>query len=94
MKKSIIILTCFLSGCTATPYVTIGAGYKFDQPEIHYKDGTVGDHPITARLEAGYELGEGWKVGISHHSQWFRGWPIDNRDEYGKTEFFIDKTWK
>lgn len=82
MKKLTALLALLmLSGCAN---IKIGVGYKFDQPEIRWDDGTVGDHPISARLEM-YNTWGNWHYGISHHSQYFQ-----HSMESHKTEFFID----
>lgn len=93
-----LILVCmFLVGCGSRPYVTVGAGYKVSETEYHflvqhdayYQKG----HPLTARIDIGLENGD-FKYGLSHHSQWIEGWPVNDNGEYEKTEFFIDYTYK
>jgi hypothetical protein len=77
-------------------YVTVGAGYKFDESEFKFiKDGkrVKSDAPISARIEMGYHYNKNVKFGISHHSQWLSGWPINGDKEPSKTEIFIDYTF-
>ncbi len=92
MKKLIIIpLTLItLSGCTSTgSYFKVGVGYKLESTEINWEDGSVGDHPLSARFELGVERGA-VSYGISHDSQWVTGKPFNDDMEYSKTELFID----
>lgn len=79
-------------------YVTIGAGYKFRESELTYKDENneayTWDDPYSARIEIGYYYNKNIKFGISHHSQWATGFPVnDDKNEYSKTEVFIDYTF-
>lgn len=74
-------------------YLKTGAGYKFEETK-NFKNaqGTkffIDSEPISARLELGLEC-EAITFGVSHHSQWLQGWPVDDRGEYNKTEIFID----
>lgn len=78
-----------LSGCSATPYAKVGVGYKIDELELYYDDGSSGNEPLSARIEAGFES-ENISYGVSHHSQWFSGFPFDDKVEYYKTELFVD----
>ena len=80
-----------LSACSSIPdgtYFKVGAGYKFDETSIRYDDGKT-NHPVSARLELGVEEND-LTYGVSHHSQWFVGPPLNDDMEYGKTEVFID----
>lgn len=74
-------------------YLKVGAGYKFSETDqIKTKDGKkfdVDNSPVSARIEIGKESGN-VTYGISHHSQWLSGWPVNDQGEYGKTEVFID----
>ena len=92
LKTLIVAATILMStGCSTVKqygYLKMGAGYKVDQTEIHYRDGST-DHPISARFEAGIEKGS-VTYGISHDSQWFTGWPLNDDMEFQKTEIFVD----
>ncbi len=97
---SLIFIVAFvaLSGCSTTPYVKVGAGYKFDEPTMYWTNHDTGvvnkqDDPISARLEVGLEDGN-WTYGVSHHSQWATGYPFNNEGEHYKTEVFIDYTYR
>ena len=89
-------------------YITIGAGYKFMESIKRYSRNTTDysvygpvqettqtydSSPISARIEIGYQYSKSVKFGISHHSQWLTGWPINDDKEYSKTELFIDYTF-
>ncbi len=100
MKYYLILFILVSSFCNAgdySYYVKIGAGYKFNEPStlatyvdgVRYTDGVDFGGPITSRIEIGVETGN-VSFGISHHSQWLEGWPINDKDEYYKTEVFID----
>lgn len=85
----IILLT---TGCTSTSntigYCKVGTGYKFDEVHVNWADG--GDTArLSARFECGVEDGA-ISYGVAHHSQWETGRPFNDRDEYYKTEVFID----
>ncbi len=74
-------------------YAKVGAGYKF--AEKYTLDSNQGeiiiDHhsPIAARIELGVDCGKvTW--GVAHYSQWFDGYPFNNRKELVVNEFFID----
>jgi len=89
MKKLLLVSLLLLSGCTSTPtYIKLGAGYKFTESDIKWRDGS-GTNPISARIEVYKENGN-VSYGISHHSQWFTGFPFNNNLEYSKTEVFVD----
>ena len=90
MKYLILILSLLLTACTATPYVTVGAGLKLDEPDITWNDGSDATHPVSARFEVGLEQGP-WTYGVSHHSQWI---DVTSGGEYHKTEVFVDYTWR
>lgn len=82
----------------AKTYVTIGAGYKFHESTLTYRDEEGNKYdwhdPYSARIEIGYYYNKNIKFGISHHSQWATGFPMDDDiNEYGKTEIFIDYTF-
>jgi len=88
-----LILIIFLTSCASTqPYLKIGAGYKFEETKIYWQNkgaSTNSNHPISARFELGIEQ-ENITYGISHHSQWLEGWPVNSNGEYSKTEVFAD----
>lgn len=93
MKITLIALSILLTGCAqmGEPYLKAGLGYKFRETNIDFtrNNGDTSNSKITARFELGYEL-DNITYGVSHHSQPLVGWPTDNRDEYAKTEFFVD----
>lgn len=79
-------------------YLKIGSGYKLietnnvlmDSGErIYYETGGK----ISARIEFGKERGN-WTYGVSHHSQWFSGFPFNDRTETHVTELFVDYKWE
>lgn len=78
-------------------YVTIGVGYKFQEPKLTYTDKNgeeyIWNDPYSARFEIGYYYSKNVKFGISHHSQWATGFPFNDGKEYVKTELFIDYTF-
>lgn len=78
-------------------YVTIGAGYKFQETNLRFTDDTGvttdWEKPISARIEIYYQYNKNVTFGISHHSQYFTGWPVNDEKEYSKTEIFIDYTF-
>jgi hypothetical protein len=89
-------------------YIKVGAGYKFKDSIKSYSRETTDysvygpvirtseyykSSPISARFEIGYQYNKNITFGISHHSQWFAGWPVNNDKEYSKTEIFIDYTF-
>lgn len=85
---SAVVLVAALSGCASTPYVKVGVGYKVAETNLFHKGERVND-PISARMELGMET-ETITYGISHHSQYFSGFPFNNDHEYSKTELFVD----
>lgn len=78
-------------------YVTVGTGYKFMEKTLWFTDDAGIKHtwndPWTARIEIGYQYSKNVRFGISHHSQWLTGWPLNDDNEYHKTEIFIDYTF-
>ncbi len=75
-------------------YVTVGVGYKFRETKLIHDNGR-GDvyrmnDPLTARIAITYRYSDNLSFGISHHSQWLTGAPFNDREEYAKTEVFID----
>lgn len=71
-------------------YIKIGGGYKLIESKFYTMDNkTLETSKISARIELGAEKGA-WSYGLAHHSQWFDGWPVNNKWEYQKTELFID----
>lgn len=92
MKKLMIIIPILLNSCASQGYyVKAGIGLKIQETDIKWYDGSS-NHPVAARLEAGKRMGS-WTYGISHTSQWFTGWPVNNNNEYQKTELFLDYEW-
>lgn len=77
-------------------YAKVGAGYKLEEENTVIIDGErynrIHIDPYSARFELGCRNGP-WTYGASHHSQWGTGWPINERREPYKTEFFIDYEW-
>ena len=91
-KLLAVAVSLVMVGCAGhVPYAKIGVGLK-KEVEIHWRDGST-NHPLSARMEAGFENGP-WTYGLSHHSQWLTGWPINNDSEYSKYEIFADYTWR
>ena len=77
-------------------HVTIGAGYKVQETSLEFtRDGvtTEWSEPVSARIEVYYQYSDNVTFGISHHSQWLTGWPVNSEKEYSKTEIFIDYTF-
>jgi hypothetical protein len=74
-------------------YAKVGAGYKFIEStrftvnNVSYP--TDYHSPYSARFELAIDC-TNFTYGIAHHSQWLEGWPVNNHDEYEKTEIFID----
>ncbi len=92
----LVIIIILVSGCSSTPYIKVGAGLKVQESVTHYygEAGRINmSHPITARIEVGIES-DALTYGVSHHSQWFTGFPFNNDKEYSKTELFVDYTWR
>ena len=87
-----ILLLTLLSGCSSTPYIETGVGYKFREQKIDWVDGSK-THPVSGFIEVGLEF-DGVEVGIAHHSQPFTGKPFNDNEEYAKTELFISKRWE
>ena len=80
----------------AKTYITIGAGYKFQETNLKLnKDGVQSNwnEPMSARIEVYYQYSKNVTFGISHHSQWLTGFPFNDDSEYSKTEIFIDYTF-
>lgn len=87
----------FLAAMVLTPYLYIGTGYKFTEPDRFTIAGEEVKmdfgHALSAIVELGYESDTGWRFGIAHHSQWLSGKPFNNDNEYYKNEIFIGKKW-
>ncbi len=64
----------------------VGSGYKFIEPD--FGSVTTGRNP-SARFGLYGKWGQ-LKAGVDHHSQWRDGRPFNDRQEYHKTELFID----
>ena len=67
-------------------YGYVGSGYKFAEPD--FGNVQTGRNP-SARFGIFGKWGR-IKAGIDHHSQWRDGAPFNERQEYHKTELFID----
>lgn len=94
---SVAMLASVSSKACDEIYLKAGAGYKFSETDsMKMRDGRTAKldihSPISARIEIGKQHGN-WSYGVSHHSQWLVGWPLDDRKEYNKTEAFIDYKW-
>ena len=74
-------------------YITLGVAHKFQETKLIDKYGKLMRVRPTARIEVFYQYSKCLTFGISHHSQWFENWPINDRFEYSKTELFIDYTF-
>ena len=108
-KRFVAFILLFIAvafcGARAEPYLSVGAGYKLSEKlyvkcewanPVASRCYGVKSHPLTARLEVGYEF-KNVRVGMTHHSQWLQGKPFDNKkDEYSKNEIFVDYVlrWK
>ena len=89
---SVVGMALGMGGCASKPqhFCSVGAGYKIDEMELRWADGSpVGSGNPTARIEC-WQQREFIKYGIAHHSQWFTGAPFNDRNEYHKTEVFVD----
>lgn len=80
-------------------YISTGVGYKLMHNNYMIVDGRKDyyageDKPgrYSARIGAAKKSGD-YEFGLWHHSQWFRGWPIDHIWEYHKTEITISYVW-
>ena len=95
MKKYLLLSLVLMTSSTfanenylSKTYITLGAGYKFQESQLYYHDDDgvsyKGYDPISARIEVGYHYSKSIKFGISHHSQWLTGFPFNNdKNEYG-----------
>lgn len=86
-----MILCLLLTGCSST-YVKVGTGYKLQESNIDWRDGS-NNHPVSARVEVFKQRGQ-VTYGVAHHSQWLQGEPFNDGLEYSKTEIFIDYTFE
>lgn len=79
---SLILLS---SGCSSldnvTPYVAIGANVKINETTIDFYDGSS-NTPFGAEFSIGVEVGENHEIKLHHDSNWFQGWPVNNKSEY------------
>lgn len=92
MKYLIIVLSLLLSGCANSYYAKVGAGYKLQESQIDWYDGSSND-PISARMEVGAKSGP-IIYGLSHRSQYFTGTPFNSKSEYHVNEIFVDYEWQ
>lgn len=102
--KIILFIAAVSISCTAQssdifgfyPYIRLGIGYKFQEPDhVIYNNEKLSvsfGGKDSALIEAGFERGN-FSIGIKHDSQWSTGWPINNREEYYKTEAFLSYKW-
>lgn len=95
--KYLLCLLLLSGSASADFYLKVGAGYKLI--ETDHITMTTGEKvyfdtggKISARIEIGDQRGR-WSYGLSHHSQWLEGWPVNDSDESQKTEVFIDYTF-
>lgn len=75
------------------PYMSIGIGYKIQEPSyVEYEgerlDMNFGGHD-TALIEVGLETDYDITFGLKHDSQWSTGFPFNDDPEYYKTEIFV-----
>jgi len=88
MKRLIIAASLIsLVGCSGTPYLRAGIGYKHGENFI--PGNNVCDSKISGRFEAGV-ITENFIYGWAHHSQPFCGRPFNDKYEPFKSEFFMD----
>ena len=75
------------------PYMSIGVGYKLQEPSYVEYEGERLDMDFggsdTALVEIGFETDYDVTFGLKHDSQWSTGWPANSDPEYYKTEVFI-----
>lgn len=88
MVLALAFAPIFVPKAKADDYLKVGIGYKLDEFGI-YEQGKIIDEPLSARIEYGYESGP-LTFGVAHRSQWLRGWPVNDLEEYHVTEVFID----
>lgn len=90
-----VLISSFANASDYSYYVKIGTGYKIAEPSSIVVENSNQHLPVdfgskvTARFELGVEK-DNITFGVSHHSQWLEGWPVNNDSEYFKTELFID----
>lgn len=70
-------------------YVSVGAAYKIDETYIVGFKNTQINTTDTAEFEIGVQK-ENLSYGFRHVSNWSKGWPVNNEDEYIKNELFIE----
>jgi hypothetical protein len=96
MKYLLLILcvstSTFADNWKDKTYIAVGAGWKFHEAKIYYHGKQYND-PISARIEISYEYSKHITFGVSHHSQWLTGFPVNTDKEPAKTELFIDYTF-
>ena len=72
----------------------IGAGYKFSETADKFdSDGKLvfsGGRSPSARIDIYGKWSNGVSIGIGHQSNYRDGAPFNDREEYHKTEIFID----
>lgn len=89
----ILLLLCSMLFCAQTfaydIYVSVGAAYKFNETYIVGFEGTQINTADTAQFEVGVQEGN-LSYGFRHVSNWSKGWPVNDEDEYVKDELFIE----
>lgn len=93
MKTKLLLISLILlvSGCSTmknNTYAKVGIGYKFEETAM-YNKGVLIDDPYSARFEIGTSVNN-FSFGLSHDSQWLSGAPFNDKEEYYKSEVFID----
>ena len=72
-------------------YGRVAIGYKIQEPDhVVYNDQELNvsfGGPVSGFFELGYEKGP-FSLGLKHDSQPFVGFPVDDDEEYYKTEVF------
>ncbi len=97
-----LLMLLLISGCSSIPesaYLKVGAGYKLQETNLNRIDKGVITYNMNDPLTARFELGAECFIpqitcGVTHHSQWLTGKPFNDKDEYSKTEIFIDYKFK
>ena len=73
------------------PYGRLAVGYKIQEPDYIVYDEKELDvsfgGPFSGFFELGYEY-KNFNIGLKHDSQPFVGFPVNDKEEYYKTELF------
>lgn len=101
MKKlliSTILVLSIMPLQAAELFVKPRIGYKFEETEVTWfndQGETNTNHPISCSIDAGIRfMDRKLEVAVSHHSQCFQGFPVNNEAEYSKTEINISYEWR